>query len=161
MARDFDTEALARWLDGEGIAPGEPVEISQISGGASNEIYEIRRGDGRMVLRKPPKAVPPGRDATMLREYRALKALNGTDVPHPEAIAACDDTGVIGSTFYLMDHVDGWSPMNSGGCGEGRGRQPGHGPLRRHRPADGRERGRTGRDEPAVTRPVTRPVSPR
>jgi aminoglycoside phosphotransferase (APT) family kinase protein len=54
----------------------------------------------------------------MAREYRVLRALNGTDVPHPEAIAACDDPGVIGSSFYLMDYVDGWSPMNSGGWPE-------------------------------------------
>ncbi|MGH1553576.1 phosphotransferase [Streptomyces sp. L7] len=71
-----------------------------------------------MALRKPPEKVPPGRNETMLREYRVLKALNGTDVPHPEAIAVCDDTSVLGSCFYLMAHVDGWSPMNSGGWPE-------------------------------------------
>jgi aminoglycoside phosphotransferase (APT) family kinase protein len=50
----------------------------------------------------------------MLREYRVLEALNGTDVPHPEAIAACDDPAIIGACFYLMGHVDGWSPMGMG-----------------------------------------------
>ena len=51
----------------------------------------------------------------MLREYRVLEALNGTDVPHPEAYAACDDDSVMGSSFYLMSVVDGWSPMNTDG----------------------------------------------
>jgi aminoglycoside phosphotransferase (APT) family kinase protein len=111
-------EALARWLDGKGLAPGEPVEASYVSGGTSNEIFEIRRGDLRMVLRKPPEKVPPGRNGTMLREYRVLKALNGTDVPHPDAIAVCDDTDVIGSCFYLMEYVDGWSPMSTDGWPE-------------------------------------------
>jgi aminoglycoside phosphotransferase (APT) family kinase protein len=113
-----DTESLARWLDDQGIAPGEPVETSYLSGGTSNDIYGIRRGEESMVLRKPPEKVPPGRNETMLREYRVLKALNGTDVPHPEAIAVCDDTSVLGSCFYLMEHVDGWSPMNSDGWPE-------------------------------------------
>ena len=49
------------------------------------------------------------------REYRVLEALNGTDVPHPEAYAACSDDEVIGSSFYLMSLVDGWSPMNMDG----------------------------------------------
>ena len=68
-----------------------------------------------MVLRRPPRKVPEGRNETMLREYRVLDALNGTDVPHREAIAACDDKSVLGACFYLMDHVDGWSPMSIGG----------------------------------------------
>ena len=114
----MNIEALARWMDEQGISPGDPVEASPVSGGASNEIYEIRRGGRRMILRKPPGSAPDGRDATMLREYRVLKALNGTDVPHPEAIAVCEDTGVIGSSFYLMGHVDGWSPMNGDGWPE-------------------------------------------
>ncbi|WP_406472571.1 phosphotransferase family protein [Streptomyces sp. NBC_01615] len=114
----MNIEPLARWLDGQGIAPGEPVEASLISGGTSNDIYSIRRGDRRLVLRKPPEKVPPGRNETMLREYRVLRALNGTDVPHPEAVAVCADTDVIGSCFYLMGHVDGWSPMNTDGWPE-------------------------------------------
>jgi len=82
------------------------------SGGASNEIFEIKRGDVRMALRRPPRKVPRGRNETMLREYRVLAALNDTDVPHPRAIAACDDPSVLGACFYLMGHVDGWSCMN-------------------------------------------------
>ncbi|MFE2519282.1 phosphotransferase family protein [Streptomyces mirabilis] len=81
-------------------------------------IFDIRRGERRMVLRKPPEKVPPGRNETMLREFRVLNALGGTEVPHPEAIAVCDDTDVIGSCFYLMGHVNGWSPMNTDGWPE-------------------------------------------
>ncbi|MFJ9360528.1 phosphotransferase family protein [Streptomyces mirabilis] len=114
----MNIESLARWLDGQDIAPGEPVEVSLISGGTSNDIFDIRRGERRMVLRKPPEKVPPGRNETMLREFRVLNALGGTEVPHPEAIAVCDDTDVIGSCFYLMGHVNGWSPMNTDGWPE-------------------------------------------
>lgn len=114
----LNTDSLGRWLDTRDIAPGEPVEASYISGGTSNDIFAITRGDRRLVLRKPPEKVPPGRNETMLREYRVLNALNGTDVPHPEAVAVCDDTDVLGSCFYLMGYVDGWSPMSSDGWPE-------------------------------------------
>ncbi len=111
----IDPEVLGRWMDGQGLpGAGEPVELSYISGGASNEIFEVRRGELRMVLRRPPRVVPEGRNDTMMREYRVLHALNGTDVPHPEALGACHDTSVIGSAFYLMGMVDGWSPMSTG-----------------------------------------------
>jgi aminoglycoside phosphotransferase (APT) family kinase protein len=86
-----------------------------IAGGASNEIFEIRRGDAHMVLRRPPRNVPPGRNETMLREFRVLSALAGSDVPHAAAIAACDDTAVIGACFTLTGYVDGWSPMGLDG----------------------------------------------
>ncbi|MEY2452321.1 MAG: hypothetical protein QOD92_1895 [Acidimicrobiaceae bacterium] len=109
-----DHARLAEWMDERGLpGKGESVEATFITGGASNEIFAIRRGEYECVLRRPPGKVPEGRNETMLREYRVLEALNGTDVPHPEAIAACDDTSVIGAAFYLMSHVDGWSPMNT------------------------------------------------
>jgi aminoglycoside phosphotransferase (APT) family kinase protein len=64
-----------------------------------------------MVLRRPPRVVPAGRNETMVREHRILSALNDTDVPHPTAIALCEDESVLGAAFYLMDFVDGWSVM--------------------------------------------------
>lgn len=111
----IDLERLDRWMDEQGLAgSGENLVASFISGGASNEIFSIRRGPLDAVLRRPPRIVPPGRNATMLREARVLSALAGTDVPHPGIVAACDDTSVIGAAFYLMERVDGWSPMNMG-----------------------------------------------
>jgi aminoglycoside phosphotransferase (APT) family kinase protein len=110
-----DVDALSAWMDDRNLpGSGEPMQTTFISGGSSNEIFEIRRGEHRMALRRPPRVVPEGRNKTMLREYQVLEALNGTDVPHPEAIAACDDTTVIGAAFYLMGHIDGWSPMSYG-----------------------------------------------
>ena len=112
----MDVARLGAWMDAEGLpAQGEAVTSRFISGGASNEIFEITRGDFNAVLRRPPRVVPRGRNETMLREFRVLEALNGTDVPHPEAYAACDDPDVIGASFYLMSLVDGWSPMNMDG----------------------------------------------
>ena len=108
-----DPLRLGQWLDEEGLpGAGEPVETTFVSGGASNEIFEIRRGEHQWALRRPPRVVPEGRNETMLREYRILTALADTDVPHPTARAVCTDHSVLGSTFYLMDFVDGWSPIS-------------------------------------------------
>jgi aminoglycoside phosphotransferase (APT) family kinase protein len=108
----IDVPALARWMDAQGLpGSGAPLSARYISGGASNEIFALQRGDVRMALRKPPSKVPKGRNEIMLREYRVLAALNDTDVPHPTGIAVCDDTSVLGACFYIMGHIDGWTPM--------------------------------------------------
>jgi aminoglycoside phosphotransferase (APT) family kinase protein len=110
-----DADALARWMDARKLpGTGEPVTARFITGGASNELFEIRRGALRLALRRPPRKVPKGRNETMLREYRVLDALRDTDVPHTRAVAACDDPSVLGACFYLMEFVDGWSPMSTG-----------------------------------------------
>jgi aminoglycoside phosphotransferase (APT) family kinase protein len=106
-------DALAAWLDTQGLGPGAPLEHAFLSGGSQNEIYEITRGDLHAVLRIPPARANAERDAGIVREYRIIEALDGTDVPHTEAIALCTDTSVLGRTFYLMGFVDGWSPMQA------------------------------------------------
>ncbi|WP_416211072.1 phosphotransferase family protein [Frankia sp. Cr2] len=90
---------------------GEPLEHRFLSGGTQNEIYELRRGETRCVIRIPPQNAPADRDEGILREWRIIEALDGTDVPHTEAVARCADTSVLGRTFYLMGFVDGWSPI--------------------------------------------------
>ena len=108
----INVAALAMWLDKQELpGSGAPLTARYISGGASNEIFELRRGDAHMALRKPPAKVPKGRNDIMLREYRVIAALKNTDVPHPQGIAVCDDTSVLGSCFYIMGHIDGWTPM--------------------------------------------------
>jgi aminoglycoside phosphotransferase (APT) family kinase protein len=49
----------------------------------------------------------------MLREYRFISALYGTDVPVPRPIIDCPDPSVIGAPFYLMERVDGVIPGES------------------------------------------------
>jgi aminoglycoside phosphotransferase (APT) family kinase protein len=108
----IDVSKLATWLDGTDLpGKGEPIEHGFVSGGTQNEIYEIRRGDLHAALRIPPPGAPATRDDGIFREWRIIEALDGTDVPHTEAIAVCTDKSVLGRTFYLMGFVDGWSPM--------------------------------------------------
>ena len=99
----------------DGAAPpgkGEPVRARFLSGGTQNEIYEIRRGEESCVIRIPPPGAPADRDKGILREWRIIEALDGTDVPHTPAVAVCPDASVLGRPFYLMGFVDGWSPMD-------------------------------------------------
>jgi aminoglycoside phosphotransferase (APT) family kinase protein len=112
----IDVERLTGWMDDQGLpGGGESTEISQISGGSQNLIYEVRRGDFHVVLRTPPTHAPASRDDGIRREWRILQALDGTDVPHTPPVAACDDHRVLGRPFYLMRFVDGWSPKVSMG----------------------------------------------
>ena len=108
----IDLERLAAWMDDNGL-PGkdEPIVHRFLSGGSQNEIYEIRRGDLHCAIRIPPPNAPADRDAGILREWRIIEALEGTDVPHAPAVAVCDGASVLGRPFYLMGFVDGWSPM--------------------------------------------------
>ena len=100
-----DLERLRRFIDEHDLpGAGEPVEATFITGGASNELFEIRRGGHRMALRRPPRSCPAGRNETMLREYRLLAALADTDVPHARALAVCDDPDAHGG-LLLSDGV--------------------------------------------------------
>ena len=111
----IDFERLATWMDDEGLpGKGEPIEHRFLSGGSQNEIYEIRRGDEVCVIRIPPPSAPANRDDGILREWRIIDALDGTDVPHTPAVAMCEDQSVLGRAFYLMGLVEGWSPMDMG-----------------------------------------------
>ena len=109
----IDTARLADWMDGAALpGKGESLEADFLSGGTQNVIYRIRRGEAVCVLRMPPPDAPPDRDKGILREWRIIDALDGTDVPHTAAVGVCPDSAVLGRPFYLMGFVDGWSPMD-------------------------------------------------
>lgn len=113
---EIDVARLADWMDNAGLAgKGEPLEARFLSGGTQNVIYAIRRGEHTCVLRMPPAGAPPDRDKGILREWRIIEALDGTDVPHTAAVGVCADPEVLGRPFYLMGFVDGWSPMDTHG----------------------------------------------
>jgi aminoglycoside phosphotransferase (APT) family kinase protein len=108
----IDVERLGAWMDEVELpGTGEPIEHRYVSGGSQNEIYELQRGDLHCALRVPPTSAPAPRDDGIVREWRIIEALDGTDVPHTAAVALCTDRAVLGRTFYLMGFVDGWSPM--------------------------------------------------
>jgi aminoglycoside phosphotransferase (APT) family kinase protein len=110
---ELDIARLAEWMDSAALpGKGEPLTARFISGGSQNVIFELRRGEERCVVRMPPPGAPPDRDKGILREWRIIEALDGTEVPHTKAVGVCPDASVLGRPFYLMGFVDGWSPMN-------------------------------------------------
>ena len=46
----------------------------------------------------------------MVREYRVLHTLEGTQVPHATVLGYCDDPAVLGACFYVMELVHGFTP---------------------------------------------------
>lgn len=102
---------LTEWLDANVPELGRgPLKVGLLSGGTSNVVLTLDRGEQPMVLRRPPAVPPPGAEKGVLREARILGALNQTDVPHPICYGSCSDVDVIGSPFYVMEKVDGWAP---------------------------------------------------
>jgi aminoglycoside phosphotransferase (APT) family kinase protein len=110
---DLPTDALAAWLEAHVAGFRGPLTATKFPGGQSNPTYRIEAASGAYVLRrKPPGPLLPSAHAVD-REYRVLRALHGTAVPVARPIALCEDDGVIGSMFYVMEHVDGrvfWDP---------------------------------------------------
>jgi aminoglycoside phosphotransferase (APT) family kinase protein len=105
-AWDFSDDGLLAFLKDAGFASAQ-LSIERIAGGQSNPTYFVTSGGRRMVLRKKPAGpVLPSAHA-IDREYRVMNALDGTGVPVPKMLHYCDDAGVIGTPFYLMERLDG------------------------------------------------------
>ncbi|HLG00892.1 MAG TPA: phosphotransferase family protein [Acidimicrobiia bacterium] len=105
-----DLDALAAWMDAEGLGDGPISEARALAGGTQNILVRFRRADRDYVLRRPPIHKRGNSDETMRREARVLAALAGVVVPHPGFIAGCPDEDVLGAAFYLMEPVDGFNP---------------------------------------------------
>ena len=108
----LDWPKLNAWIEGQDIPGSGPFTgVSMITGGLANNVFMVERGREKFILRRPPKHLRPNSNDTMLREARVLRALDGTDVPHPHFYAACDDPAVIGACFYLMAPLEGMAPL--------------------------------------------------
>ena len=111
-------DRLAAFIAAETGAPAEVDDLVRIPGGFSYETWRLRarwtedgaRRDERLVLRRAPRGgVLEPYDAS--KEFRVLRALAATDVPVPRALWV-DGTGtVLGTSFYLMEFVDGEVPL--------------------------------------------------
>jgi aminoglycoside phosphotransferase (APT) family kinase protein len=111
MSREYidrlvEEDALAEFLAGA-VGPAESYEVSRHEQGHSNETLFVTWGDRDLVVRRPPPGETAETAHDVLREYRVVDALQGTDVPVPPTVTACDDRSVIGSEFYVMERVHG------------------------------------------------------
>lgn len=107
-----DLARLESWLDAEGIGAGPVTDVRPLGGGTQNVMLRFRRGERELVFRRGPRHLRPRSNDALRRELRVLSALDGTDVPHPRAVASgeADIEGFGGAVFYVMDPVDGFNP---------------------------------------------------
>src|SRR5580704_14412419 len=113
----LDLDSLARWMKDNVEDFRAPLTAEQFGIGQSNPTYRLEAGGKRYVLRrKPPGKLLPSAHAVD-REYRIITALGNTGVPVAKSRALCLDESVIGTTFYVMDYVEGrvfWDPALPG-----------------------------------------------
>ncbi len=108
-----DAGALDKWAKAHIEGWRGPSAAKKFATGQSNPTYLIEAASGRYVLRRKPSGKLLKSAHMIEREYRVLKALEGVGYPAPQALALCEDEGVIGTAFYLMAHVEGrifWDP---------------------------------------------------
>jgi len=85
-----------------------PLQVRQFRGGQSNPTYQLTTANGRRyVLRKKPGGQLLHGAHMIEREYRVIKALEGSGVPVPSVPLLCEDSTVIGTPFYVMDFLEG------------------------------------------------------
>jgi aminoglycoside phosphotransferase (APT) family kinase protein len=110
--RDVDPAALDDWIGDRLPGGGTRLMVRRMGEGtgAANALYLLSRGRYQWVLRRPPAVKSHSSASDTTREWRILRALEGTDVPHPTARLLCEDPGVIGAIFMIMDVVDGFTP---------------------------------------------------
>jgi aminoglycoside phosphotransferase (APT) family kinase protein len=87
--------------------PSAPLKVEQFPGGHSNLTYLLRFGDREFVLRRPPLGPVAPRAHDMAREFHILDAIHPFYPLAPRPFLLCEDTDVIGSTFYLMERRHG------------------------------------------------------
>ena len=103
----FDEAALERYLAGHLPGFAGPCAVRQFQGGQSNPTFHLRAASGEYVLRKKPPGVLLPSAHAVDREYRILGALRDSGVPVPAVHLLCDDEGVIGTMFFVMDYQPG------------------------------------------------------
>jgi len=111
---EIDTGRLGEYLGTHVAGYAGPLSIRQFKGGQSNPTYLLSTPSRRYVLRRKPPGQLLASAHAVDREYKVITALGRhTDVPVPKTYALCTDEAVIGTWFYVMDHVEGrifWDP---------------------------------------------------
>lgn len=114
----FDTERLVSYLHAQIPGFNGTLVVEPLTGGQSNPTFVLKLdGKKRYVLRKKPAGPLLPSAHAVDREYRVMKALHGTDVPVPRMLCLCEDDGVIGTMFFVMDFAAGrsfWDPALPG-----------------------------------------------
>lgn len=103
----LDLDAVGRYLTQHLPGFSGPLTASKFETGQSNPTFLLMTPERNYVLRRKPPGTLLKSAHAVDREYRVQKSLAGTDVPVAKMHLLCEDDSVIGSMFYIMEHVDG------------------------------------------------------
>ncbi len=106
-AHRFDEANLERYLTRHVEGFAGPLDVKQFAGGQSNPTFLLSAGGKHYVLRKKPPGVLLKSAHQVDREFRVMKALAATEVPVPKMYVLCEDESIIGTSFYVMEFLDG------------------------------------------------------
>lgn len=106
-AHKIDEQKLAAYLAKQIVGFGKDMRVKQFEGGQSNPTYLLESNNKRYVLRKKPPGTLLASAHMVEREYRIMHALKNSDCPVPTMRVLCEDEDIIGTTFFVMDYVDG------------------------------------------------------
>ena len=103
----FDEARLAAYLGAELPGFAGPLTVRQFQGGQSNPTFHLHTPGASYVLRKKPPGVLLPSAHAVDREYAVQSALADSAVPVAPMRLLCRDEAVIGTMFYVMDHLPG------------------------------------------------------
>ncbi|TWG53936.1 MULTISPECIES: phosphotransferase family protein [unclassified Aminobacter] len=109
----LDPKTLAPYLEAHVDEFRALRSIRKFDTGQSNPTYLIEAESGRYVLRAKPAGELLKSAHQVDREYRLMKALEGSRVPVPRMFHLSDEGSPIGRMFYVMEFVEGrifWDP---------------------------------------------------
>jgi len=106
-AHRFDEKRLEAYLEEHVDAFRGPLTVVQFKGGQSNPTYLLRAASGRYVLRRKPPGKLLKSAHAVDREFRVIGALHASGFPVPRPYLLCEDDEVIGTSFFVMEFVEG------------------------------------------------------
>lgn len=104
---EFDTDKLADYLKDKIEGFEGPIAAEKFAGGQSNPTFALSTKNQNYVLRRKPPGTLLKSAHAVDREYRVMTALRDTDVPVPKTYHLCEDDAVIGSSFFIMEKLEG------------------------------------------------------
>jgi aminoglycoside phosphotransferase (APT) family kinase protein len=111
------TAGLERYLRSWDGGLEGTMQIAPIAGGQSNPTFLLHFANRSLVLRKRPAGELLPSAHAIDREFRVQHALRASGVPVPRMLHFCEDVSVLGTTFYVMEYLEGrvfnqtWMPQ--------------------------------------------------
>ncbi len=103
----LDLDAVSAYLTAHLPGFKGPLTANKFAQGQSNPTFLLMTPACNYVLRRKPPGILLKSAHAVDREYWVQSALIGTDVPVGKMYLLCQDASVIGSDFYIMEHVRG------------------------------------------------------